>query len=179
MAEKLTVFTRRDLLKGAGLAGAAAAAPLGVLASADAGAADAAPEAAQRAATANAAGGPALETLEALTAAEADTLEAIWHYPGDTLVTFSQYNATGAAAAARPCEIEFRGTKGTLYFRLGGYEVVPEVILPNEFPARTPRDRSVERGYRKGGKPAIKPRKVDGRIQDADARHSAEPVGGR
>jgi gluconate 2-dehydrogenase gamma chain len=77
MAEKLTVFTRRDLLKGAGLAGAAAAAPLGVLASADAGAADAAPEAAQRAATANAAGGPALETLEALTAAEADTLEAI------------------------------------------------------------------------------------------------------
>src|SRR5262249_4371180 len=37
-----------------------------------------------------------------------DTLEVLWHYPGDTLVTFSQFNATGAAPAGKPCEIEFR-----------------------------------------------------------------------
>ena len=79
MAQKLTFFTRRDLLKGAGLVGAAAAAPLGALggASADASAAEASADAAQRAAAAATSAGRALETLEALTAAEADTLEAI------------------------------------------------------------------------------------------------------
>jgi len=97
-----------------------------------------------------------------------DTLEVLWNFPGDTLVTFSQYNATSAAAAARPCEIEFRGTKGTLYFSTNGYEVVPEVILPNEFPARTPLDRTSERGYRTGGKPVIEGRKVSATIKDAD-----------
>src|SRR5205814_515625 len=54
-----------------------------------------------------------------------DTLEVMWHYPGDTLVTFSQYNATAAPAPARPCELEFRGTKGTLYLDLHGDEIVP------------------------------------------------------
>jgi len=97
-----------------------------------------------------------------------DTLEVMWHYPGDTLVTFSQYNASAAPAAVRGCEIEFRGTKGTLYLNTGGYEVVPEVVLPNEFPARTPVDRAVERGYRKGGKRMIEPKKVTARILDAD-----------
>jgi predicted dehydrogenase len=97
-----------------------------------------------------------------------DTLEIVWHYPGDTLVTFSQFNATAAPGAARPCEIEFRGTKGTLYFGLNGYEVVPDIILPHEFAARTPLDRSIERGYRSGGKPQIAPRKVSGRISDAE-----------
>jgi predicted dehydrogenase len=97
-----------------------------------------------------------------------DTMEVLWTYPGDTLVTFSQYNASGAPAAAQRCEIEFRGTKGTLYFSLSGWEVVPEVILPNEFFARSPVDRSIEKGYRVGGKPMIEPRKVAGRVKDAD-----------
>jgi predicted dehydrogenase len=44
-----------------------------------------------------------------------DTLEVVWHYPGDTLVTFSQFNATAAPAGLRNGEIEFRGTLGTLY----------------------------------------------------------------
>jgi predicted dehydrogenase len=109
-----------------------------------------------------------------------DTLEVVWHYPGDTLVTFSQFNATAAPGAGRPCEIEFRGTKGTLYFSLSGYEVVPDVILPNEFPARTPVDRAKERGYRTGGKPQIEARKVTGRISDADhARNFLDCVKGR
>ena len=71
-----------------------------------------------------------------------DTLEVMWTYPGGTLVTFSQFNATAAPAATRPArEIEFRGTKGTLYLYSDGYEVVPDDITPNEFPARTPVDR--------------------------------------
>ena len=97
-----------------------------------------------------------------------DTMEVVWHYPGDTLVTFSQFNATGAAPAARPCEIEFRGTTGTLYFRANGYEIVPEVVTPNEFPARTPVDRRVERGWRVGAKPRITGKAVSAEIRDAD-----------
>ncbi len=97
-----------------------------------------------------------------------DTLEVLWHYPGDTLVTFSQFNANGAGAAARPCEIEFRGTKGTMYFRTNGFEIVPEVVTPNEFAARTPLDRERERGWRKGAKAKIEARRVEGRIRDAD-----------
>jgi predicted dehydrogenase len=97
-----------------------------------------------------------------------DTVEVVWHYPGEVLVTFSQFNATAAPGAARPCEIEFRGTKGTLYFHLNGYEVVPDLILPNEFAARTPLDRSIERNWRVGGKPQIEAKKVTGRISDVD-----------
>lgn len=97
-----------------------------------------------------------------------DTMEVLWHYPGDTLVTFSQFNATGAQPAAKPCEIEFRGTKGTMYFRTKGYEIVPEVVTPNEFAARTPLDRTIEKGWRTGAKPQIEAKKVDGVIRDAD-----------
>jgi predicted dehydrogenase len=97
-----------------------------------------------------------------------DTLEVLWHYPGDTLVTFSQYNATAPPAAVRGCEVEFRGTKGTLYLSTNGYEIVPDVILPNEFTARTPIDRAQERNYRKGGKTLIAAKKVPGRILDSD-----------
>src|SRR5262249_48167147 len=97
-----------------------------------------------------------------------DTMEGVWTYPANgkekkpTLVTFSQFNATGATPAGRPCEIEFRGTRGTLYLFGRGYEVVPEVITPNEFSARTPLDRVTERNYRKGAKPVIEPKKGTG-----------------
>jgi predicted dehydrogenase len=97
-----------------------------------------------------------------------DTMEALWQYPGGTLVTFTQFNANGANAAALPCEIEFRGTKGTLYFRSGGWEVVPEKITSNEFPARSPVDRALERGWRAGEAPLIQPKKVTGRAETAD-----------
>jgi predicted dehydrogenase len=92
-----------------------------------------------------------------------DTMEVMWHYPGDTLVTFSQFNATAAPGSMiRNCEIEFRGTKGTLYLLTNGYEVVPDNLTPNEFPARTPTDRNLERAYRTGSKPAIAPRSGKG-----------------
>jgi predicted dehydrogenase len=99
-----------------------------------------------------------------------DTLEVLWTYPGGTLVTFSQYNATAAPAARdRRVEIEFRGTKGTLYLFSDGYEVVPDEITPNEFPARTPADRQRERGYRTGAKPLIEASKRTGGTADTAA----------
>jgi predicted dehydrogenase len=91
-----------------------------------------------------------------------DTMEVLWTYPGGTLVSFTQINTNAALAAAKSCEIEFRGTKGTLYVYGGGYEVVPDSITPNEFPARTPIDRSLERGYRTGAKPVIEAKQVKG-----------------
>ncbi len=98
-----------------------------------------------------------------------DTLEVLWTYPGDTLVTFSQYNATAAPAARdRRVDIEFRGTKGTLYLFGDGYEIVPDEITPNEFPARTPIDRQHERGYRAGAKPLIEAAKKGGGSSSSD-----------
>jgi predicted dehydrogenase len=99
-----------------------------------------------------------------------DTLEVLWHYPGDTLVTFSQFNATAAPAGLRNGEVEFRGTLGTLYLQGNGYEVVPENLTPNEFPARTPVDRAQERAYRTGSRPRLAPRQGRG---DADTTHHA------
>jgi predicted dehydrogenase len=87
-----------------------------------------------------------------------DTLEVIWKYPGETLVTFSQFNAN--AASARSDEVEFRGTKGTLYVQSTGYEVVPEVITEKEFPARSPISREADRQYRVGAKALIEPKKI-------------------
>lgn len=92
-----------------------------------------------------------------------DTLEVIWLYPDGTLVTFTQINTNAAAAGLRNGEIEFRGTKGTLYLLSNGYEIVPDSITPNEFPARTPLDRAYERGYRVGSKPLIELKKGQGR----------------
>lgn len=100
-----------------------------------------------------------------------DTLEVVWTYPTgntNTLVTFSQFNATGAPPAARPCEIEFRGTKGTLYFTTSGYEIVPETVGSQEFPARSPIDRAKEKNYREGRKQLIEPKKVAAKLLDAD-----------
>jgi predicted dehydrogenase len=97
-----------------------------------------------------------------------DTLEVLWHYPGDTLVTFSQFNTTAAPAGLRNGEIEFRGTLGTLYLQANGYEVVPDNLSPNEIPARTPVNRALERGYRTGSRPRITPRQARGRTETAD-----------
>ena len=80
-----------------------------------------------------------------------DTMEVLWHYPGDTLVTFSQYNATGARRRRQPCEIEFRGTKGTLYFNSNGYEVVPEMHHAQR--VRGPHADRIAR-WRRAGAPA-------------------------
>jgi predicted dehydrogenase len=109
-----------------------------------------------------------------------DTLEVLWHYPADTLVTFSQFNASAARAGVRGGEVEFRGTLGTLYLQGNGYEVVPENLTPNEFPAHTPVNRALERGYRTGARPQMQPQSVRGRADtSAHARNFLDCVRSR
>jgi predicted dehydrogenase len=93
-----------------------------------------------------------------------DTLEVTWMYDGGTLVTFSQYNLTGAPPSSKGSEVEFRGTLGTLYLGYGGLEVVPEQVRLHPVPARSPLDRHPPEGT----EARIAPLKVPGRIQDAD-----------
>jgi predicted dehydrogenase len=99
-----------------------------------------------------------------------DTLEVLWTYPGGTLVTFSQFNANGAPADRRGSTMEVRGTKGTLYLTWNGYEIVPEEIPEEEFPALSPLHRAPDSNYRKERKMQIPPRKVEGK--DSTALHA-------
>jgi predicted dehydrogenase len=101
-----------------------------------------------------------------------DTLEAVWQYPGDTLVTFSQFNATAAPWSLPGCEVELRGTKGTLYLFGNGYEVVPDPISIDEFPARTPLTREQDGRYRRNAKPLIEAKKVRGQGTSDTAFHA-------
>jgi predicted dehydrogenase len=90
-----------------------------------------------------------------------DTLEVLWTYPGGTLVTFSQFNTSAAPADLRHSNLEFRGTKGTLYMQYEGYEVVPERITEKVFPALTPLDRTLSRQYQSDLKTLIEAKKVE------------------
>jgi len=99
-----------------------------------------------------------------------DTLEVLWTYPGGTLITFSQFNASAAPADLRDSTVEVRGTKGTLYLSWTGFEIVPEEITDKVFPALTPLDRKLGSEYRSGRKPAIAPLRREG--EDPTARHA-------
>jgi predicted dehydrogenase len=101
-----------------------------------------------------------------------DTLEAVWSYPGGTLVTFSQFNATVATWSLPRCEVELRGTKGTLYLYGNGYDVVPDPISEDEFPPRTPLTRTADAQYRKNAKPLIEPVKMAGKQSSDTAFHA-------
>jgi predicted dehydrogenase len=101
-----------------------------------------------------------------------DTLEALWTYPGGTLVTFSQFNTTAAPADLRHSTMEVRGTKGTLYLTWNGFEIVPENLTDKVFPALSPLDRSLSRDYESGRKPVIQPRKFEG--EDPTALHARD-----
>jgi predicted dehydrogenase len=61
-----------------------------------------------------------------------DTLTCLWEFEKPVQVMFQQINGNAAPAAGRNCEIEFRGTKGTLYVSNANWEVVPEPI--SDFP---------------------------------------------
>lgn len=90
-----------------------------------------------------------------------DTLEAMWEYAGGVLVTFTQLNASAPAASVnRNAEIEIRGTKGTLYLVGNGWEVVPDALTPNEFPARSPLTRPQDGQWRTGEKAVLESKKV-------------------
>lgn len=101
-----------------------------------------------------------------------DTLEAVWRYPGDILVTFTQINANGGQWSVPGCEVEIRGTLGTLYLLGDGYEVVPEPISEDEFPARTPLTRSQDSKYRRNAKPQIEPQTKRGASTGTTVPHA-------
>jgi predicted dehydrogenase len=61
-----------------------------------------------------------------------DTLECMWEFDGPVLVTFTQSNGNGAPGNLKNSEIEFRGTKGTMYVRNSAWEVVPDNL--SDFP---------------------------------------------
>lgn len=64
-----------------------------------------------------------------------DTLECMWEFEGPagpTLVTFTQSNGSDAPGNLQNSEIEFRGTKGTMYVRNSNWEVIPDQV--RDFP---------------------------------------------
>jgi predicted dehydrogenase len=101
-----------------------------------------------------------------------DTLEAVWQYPGGTLVTFSQFNASAAQWSLPGCEVELRGTLGTLYLFGNGYEVVADPISEDEFPARTPLTRQQDNLYRRNAQPRITARQTRNRSTSDTAPHA-------
>src|SRR5204863_2953000 len=101
-----------------------------------------------------------------------DTVEAVWQYPGGALVSFSQINANAGQWSVPGCELELRGTLGTLYLFGNGYEVVPDPISEDEFPARTPLTRESDSRYRRNAKPRIAPIKNRGTSTADTAPHA-------
>jgi predicted dehydrogenase len=98
-----------------------------------------------------------------------DTLEVIWSYPGNTLITFTQLNANGAPAAAHEGTMEIRGTKGTLYMNWNGYEVVPDAISGMVYPALSPLGRASAQ-WQHSHKTVIDPRIV--KEEDPTPQHA-------
>jgi predicted dehydrogenase len=90
-----------------------------------------------------------------------DTLEVIWDFDG-TLVMFAQYNANSAPGNLQGSEMEFRGTKGTMYIHGNRWEVVPEKVTDKISYARTPLDRESEKSYNPSRKPAMDGKKMSG-----------------
>jgi predicted dehydrogenase len=101
-----------------------------------------------------------------------DTLEAMWTYPGGTLVTFSQLDTNASPADRRGSTMEFRGTTGTMHLGYDGYEIVPESNPDLEFPALTPLDRSLSRAYSQSRRPSIAARTSKG--GDGTAAHARD-----
>ncbi len=92
-----------------------------------------------------------------------DTLQAMWDFDG-AMIVFTQINANAAPGNALKTELMIRGTKGTMYLNLNGWEVVPEAVTDLPLPQRTPTDRNVERAYNPSRKPVIEARKVTGQV---------------
>jgi predicted dehydrogenase len=83
-----------------------------------------------------------------------DTCEVLWDF-GGMMVVFCQYNATGVAPSLRNCEVEIRGTKGTLFLSSGSWEVVSDSVTDTLFGYRTPTDRKIEKAWGASKRPAM------------------------
>jgi predicted dehydrogenase len=82
-----------------------------------------------------------------------DTLEVVWQYPNNVLVTFTQVNANGAPGTSQPgTELEFRGTKGTLFLNHRDFIVIPEINADEAYPVLTPLDREAMKKYRQSSR---------------------------
>jgi predicted dehydrogenase len=95
-----------------------------------------------------------------------DTLEVLWQYPNNVLVTFTQVNANGAPGCSQPgAEVEFRGTKGTLYLQGKDFVVIPDSNMDEAFPVLTPLDRNAMKKWRQSARSNAQqttPRRVEG-----------------
>lgn len=92
-----------------------------------------------------------------------DTLEVVYQYPNNVLVSFTQVNANAAPGAIeRGCDVEFRGTKGTLYVYGKNYVIIPEINMGIPIPAQSPIDRTLTAKYRGTGRAQLTARKVSG-----------------
>jgi len=105
-----------------------------------------------------------------------DTLEVVWQYDR-VLVTFSQYNANNAPGNPRGADVEFRGTKGTLYCGYGEFVVEPQKVRVEPMPPKDPL-RRVENAKQWGNvKPAMTAIRQTGHINNIDhARNFIECV---
>ena len=109
-----------------------------------------------------------------------DTAEILWEYDGPTLVVFSQYNANNAPANPGGREMELRGTKGTMYLDLNGWEVVPQKVTEANNPVRTPVDRAGEKAYGASKQVVMEGRSGKGRVDNqAHARNFLDCVKSR
>lgn len=94
-----------------------------------------------------------------------DTAQITWDF-GDCMMVFTQSNANSSPGNAKGAEMMLRGTKGSMYIDLNGWEVVPERTTEMALPARTPLDRNTEKAYSPSRKPAIEGKKVEGRVSN-------------
>jgi predicted dehydrogenase len=97
-----------------------------------------------------------------------DTLEVVWEYPGNTLVTLSQYNANASPGNLRSWELEFRGTQGTLLMQEGQIEILPERVRTRELPALSPLYRKQNAEQSRSVRVAMQPRALKGKADTAD-----------
>ena len=97
-----------------------------------------------------------------------DTLEVLWTYPGGTLVSFSQYNATSIPAGKAGVELEFRGTKGACFIGGSSYEIVPDPQPVGEFPIGSPLERGNGKAWRAQRASTVKAMTRKGKLDTAD-----------
>jgi predicted dehydrogenase len=97
-----------------------------------------------------------------------DTLEVVWEYDG-ALATFSQYNASASPGNPGGFEMEFRGTKGTMFLNEGqGYQIIPEKVRTKELPALSPLARKENAEQSRAVQTAREAANLKGRADTAD-----------